>query len=232
MKNMSISEIDPAAADPNAFAIKPFTFSHSDGGPILAFPGIALATGDLLIVRGENGSGKTTLLNALHRSRPFEPPRTRRDILLIDQNYEHLLFPYKPVWWNLVLPRILQNSNADPGDLQALARESLRTFELEIDPDRLPGELSGGEKHLVVILRSLQARNSILLIDEPTAALDERRQEQLWQALARETSRHGRTVIAVSHTVPATLSAAQSESFQGFDGKTVNLTRYGPGRPE
>jgi putative ABC transport system ATP-binding protein len=229
---MAISGLDPHAADRRPFAIQPFAFSHSDGGPLLTFPGIALAPGDILIVRGENGSGKTTLLNGLHRFRPFDPPKSRRDILLIDQNYDHLLFPYKPVWWNLVLPRILQNSTFDPGDLQALARESLRTFELEIDPDRMPGELSGGEKHLVVILRSLHARNSILLIDEPTAALDDRRQQQLWQVLARDASHHGRTVIAVSHTAPALPGAPQSGSFPGFDGKTINLMRYGHGRPE
>lgn len=65
--------------------------------------------------------------------------------------------------------------------------------------DRRPARLSGGERQRVGIARALVASPSVLLVDEPTAALDRRRSHEIVELLARQTHEFGVATIMVTH---------------------------------
>jgi putative ABC transport system ATP-binding protein len=65
--------------------------------------------------------------------------------------------------------------------------------------DRRPHELSGGERQRIGIARALVTRPRLLLVDEPTAALDRQRSQDIVALLARETKEHGVAALMVTH---------------------------------
>jgi len=77
--------------------------------------------------------------------------------------------------------------------------ELLASVGMEHRADRRPGQLSGGERQRVGIARALMAEPSLLLVDEPTAALDRKRSHEVVELLARETHTSGVATIMVTH---------------------------------
>nr|WP_245666361.1 ABC transporter ATP-binding protein [Actinomadura latina] len=65
--------------------------------------------------------------------------------------------------------------------------------------DRHPHKLSGGERQRVGIARALVTQPSVLLVDEPTAALDRARSHDIVRLLAHETDQHGVAAVMVTH---------------------------------
>jgi putative ABC transport system ATP-binding protein len=83
----------------------------------------------------------------------------------------------------------------DPRDPRAL----LAAVGMEHKANRRPHQLSGGERQRVGLARALVARPQLLLVDEPTAALDRQRSQDVVALLAREAHRHGVGTIMVTH---------------------------------
>jgi putative ABC transport system ATP-binding protein len=85
---------------------------------------------------------------------------------------------------------------------RARARDALALLAevgMEAKADRRPHQLSGGERQRVGIARALVTSPRVLLVDEPTAALDRQRSRDVADLLARETRQHGVATVMVTH---------------------------------
>ncbi|MBD3419024.1 MAG: ATP-binding cassette domain-containing protein [Chitinivibrionales bacterium] len=141
-------------------------------------------TGQSVALLGTSGSGKTTLLNCIGR---FLTPSSGR-ILLHRQNISEMntkqfrqqvgivfqdlsLFPHMTVAQNLMLAltKVKRQSTTEAAQR---ARAILAKLNLDSLYESYPAQLSGGQAQRVAIARGLVLEPEILLLDEPTAALD------------------------------------------------------------
>jgi len=163
---------------------------------------------------GENGAGKTTLMRILvGEFQPdkgdiflkgekviFKNPRQAREngISLIHQ--EFALVPYLNVAENLFLGREPRSRLGfiDSATLYKKAKEILQKLNIELDLDTPVVKLNIARRQLLEIAKSLQEDPQILIMDEPTAALERNEIEVLF-SLIRRIKQQGRTVIFISH---------------------------------
>jgi molybdate transport system ATP-binding protein len=172
---------------------------------------LEVADGECLALAGPSGAGKTTILRLLAGlARPsggriecagetwfdergrFVPPERRR-CGLVFQHYA--LFPHLSAWQNVAyaltdVPRAAR---------RAEAAGILDRFHAAHIADAKPRTLSGGERQRVALARALAARPSLLLLDEPLAALDARTAAQASRELAAFLSEAEIPTVLVTH---------------------------------
>jgi len=217
--------------------------SHSFGaGPVLSGVSLSLAKGSYtVLLMGPSGSGKTTLLSILGcimaptsgtltiagkpiiGLSPEQLAEVRRDhIGFIFQSYN--LFPTLNAIENV---RIALDVRGITGfAATSRAEEVLRDVGLGHRLTNYPGNLSGGEQQCVAVARAIASSPSIVLADEPTAALDSENGHAVMALLSRIAKEQNRSVLAVTHD-PRTLGYAD-RVVNIEDGKIVGETR----RPE
>ena len=212
-------------------------------GLVVALNGVSLALvpGELTLLMGPSGSGKTTLLSILGgimtptsgslkiAGQPItgmsaeQLAKVRRDhIGFIFQSYN--LFPTLNAIENV---RIALDVRGISGyAATSRAEEVLRDVGLGHRLTNFPGNLSGGEQQRVAVARAIASSPSIVLADEPTAALDSENGKSVMELLSRVAREQNRSVLAVTHD-NRTLGYAD-RIIQIEDGKIVGETR----RPE
>jgi general nucleoside transport system ATP-binding protein len=180
---------------------------------------LTLHPGDILGLLGENGAGKTTLMNILFGTYAADAGtievegrevqiRNSADALNFGIGMVHQHFELVPR--HSVIENLLVGKAGPDGRLsRSVATERLaalgRDFHLEIDPQRLVGDLSVGEQQRVEIAKSLVRGARILALDEPTAALTPQETQGLFQAL-RAMAARGMGVIFISHKLGEVLA--------------------------
>ena len=181
---------------------------------------IALHPGELTLLMGPSGSGKTTLLSILGcvltpsdgtvtvAGRPVRrlggdalAAMRRAHIGFIFQSYH--LFPTLSAQENVEL--VLDVRGERNGNVRKRARAALAAVGIEHKAGNLPSRLSGGEQQRVAIARALVGNPSIILADEPTAALDSENGHAVMEVLAEVAKE--RAVMVVTHD-PRTLPFA------------------------
>ncbi len=202
---------------------------------------ISLVPGELTLLMGPSGSGKTTLLSILGCiMQPTsgslkiagqtvaglsaeELAKIRRDhIGFIFQSYN--LFPTLNAIENV---RIALDVRGITGyAATSRAEDVLRDVGLGHRLTNYPGNLSGGEQQRVAVARAIASSPSIVLADEPTAALDSENGHAVMALLSRIAKEQKRSVLAVTHD-PRTLGYAD-RVVRIEDGKIVGEER----RPE
>jgi putative ABC transport system ATP-binding protein len=181
---------------------------------------IALHPGELTLLMGPSGSGKTTLLSILGCVlTPTEGAITvagrttrrlgsealaalrRAHIGFIFQSYH--LFPTLSAQENVEL--VLDVRGERSSNVRKRAQDALAAVGIGHKAANLPARLSGGEQQRVAIARALVGNPSIILADEPTAALDSENGHSVMEVLAGVAKE--RAVMVVTHD-PRTLPFA------------------------
>lgn len=164
--------------------------------------------GEFLTLLGPSGSGKTTILRLVAgfdephagqilidgRDAASLPPY-RRNVNTVFQHYA--LFPHLSVFHNVSFG--LEQKKLSRNEVRRRVRAMLELVELPGKEDRLPSQLSGGEKQRVALARALVLEPAVLLLDEPLAALDEKLRKQMQVELKRLRERLGITFLFVTH---------------------------------
>lgn len=209
-----------------------------------AFPGVsalqdvnlAVRRGEIHAICGENGAGKSTLMKVLSGVHPHgsyegeivfdgEPCRfadirqsERRGIVIIHQ--ELALIPYLSIAENI----FLGNERATRGLIDwnrtnAEAAELLERVGLHENPVTLAMDIGVGKQQLVEIAKALSKRVRLLILDEPTAALNDEDSAHLL-GLLRGLREEGITSVIISHKLNEIEAVADSTTILR-DGRTI-----------
>ncbi len=177
---------------------------------------LQVARGELVALMGPSGVGKTTALRAVAALQPFDdgqivvdgfalrpgpvPPESRlvplrRRVGLVFQ--AHALFEHLTALDNvtLALRHVLRKARVEA---ETVATRLLSELEVGTRAAAWPRQLSGGEAQRVAIARALAPDPALLLMDEPTAALDPARRSTLGTTL-RRLCEQGRGLLVATH---------------------------------
>lgn len=190
-------------------------------GPILEDLNFEIEEGEFFVLVGPSGSGKTTTLKLINRL----IEQTDGDIYfenkrLKDYNLRELrletgyvlqqiaLFPNLTVEENIAL--IPEMKNFDKKAIKEKTSELLRKVGLEPKHylNRLPKDLSGGEKQRIGILRAIIANPKVLLMDEPFSALDPISKAQLQDLIKELHDEYKMTTVFVTHDMDEAMKLA------------------------
>lgn len=168
---------------------------------------LAIRQNEFVTLVGPSGCGKSTLLKiidllippsrgtVLFDGRPLAGPS--RDVGIVFQ--EPVLLPWRGILDNVMLPAEILG--LDLAQARRRAMDLLSLVGLAGFEQRYPKELSGGMQQRAAICRSLVHDPSILLMDEPFAALDAMTREELGFELLKIWDVYKKTVIFVTHQI-------------------------------
>ena len=208
--------------------------------PLHALDGIELEIreNEFVTLVGRSGCGKSTLLRIIAGLlRPTtgevrlgaEPVRgPRRDVAFMFQR--SALLPWRSVIQNVMLP--VEILGLDRKAHRRRAEELLALTGLAGFEDRRPDELSGGMQQRVSLCRALVHNPSVLLMDEPFAALDALTREELSLELQRIWGEDRKTIVFVTHSIQeATLLADRIVVMSPRPGRLARILEVTAPRP-
>ena len=174
---------------------------------------LKVKSGEIITIMGQSGAGKTTLLNILGT---LDQPDSGQLKILGNNTMEmndkqlsemrnqdlgfvfqfHHLLPDFTAFENVLMPAIINNNATSKKEL---ADELFHYVHLSARKDHLPGDLSGGERLRVAVLRALINQPALVLADEPTGNLDINNAKRLIQLFKKINSDLNQTFIITTH---------------------------------
>lgn len=199
-------------------------FNKGKEDEVIALDNLSLqiSSGEFVVVVGANGSGKSTLMNLILGS--YAPTLGQ---LLIDDNDITPLSEYqRSQWVSMVFQNpamgtapdlsVIENfrlaalrtknktlSIGNDEDFRKLVKEKIKTLGLGLENKTTQpmGSLSGGQRQALTLLMGVMDRTSILLMDEPTAALDPKSSAAIMQLAEKINKELGITIILITHSM-------------------------------
>ncbi len=192
--------------------------------------------GEIHCLVGENGAGKSTLMKVL--SGAYHYGTYTGDILIDGQIqkfhqitdsekvgiaiiYQELaLFPELTVYENIFISHLTEKGHiVDWNSIIQRSGEMLKKVRLTLNPTMKVKDLGVGKQQLIEIAKALSKDVRILILDEPTAALNEDDSENLFNLL-RDLKNNGVTCIMISHKLKEVIEIADTVTVLR-DGKTI-----------
>lgn len=192
--------------------------------------------GEIHCLVGENGAGKSTLMKILSGVYPYGS--YKGDIVFNDEVqqfnkindsveagiviiYQELaLFPDLPVYENIFIGNEVNHCGVlDFNQTIVESKKLLEKVNLKVNPETLIKDLGVGKQQLIEIAKALSKDVKLLILDEPTAALNEDDSENLLNLL-RELKKQGITCIMISHKLKEVISIADKATVIR-DGETI-----------
>jgi len=187
-----------------------------DGKIIISSLSFSINTGDYLCIVGENGSGKSTLMKTILK---LKKPMSGK--IKADNDFRSDLIGYLPQqtaiqkdfpasvrevvrsgclnhcglrpWYNKSEKKMAEN-NMEKTGVSNIAKHCYR-------------ELSGGQQQRVLLARALCAGQNMLFLDEPSAGLDPKAANDMYELIAA-LNKTGKTILMISHDIPASIKYA------------------------
>ena len=178
---------------------------------------LEIMAGELVALLGPSGCGKTTLLRIIAgfvaqtegrivvgEKAIDDLPANQRAVGIVFQNYA--LFPHMTAAQNIAYGLAARGNTR--ARQKARVTEMLALVKMEEFADRYPRQLSGGQQQRVAVARALAVEPSLLLLDEPFAALDKNLRLDMQIEVKRIQRFAGTTTILVTHDQEEALSMA------------------------
>lgn len=176
-----------------------------------------LYDGEFVCLVGPSGSGKTTLLKCIAGlmratsgrvvldGEPVNGPA--KGMAVVFQEYGRSLFPWMTVEANVDLP--LKTSGVSKPERVERVRDALESVGLSDAGTKYPWQLSGGMQQRVAIARAVASQPSVLLMDEPFAAVDAQTRAELEDLVRRIWKKHNMTILFVTHDIDESVYLAE-----------------------
>ena len=185
----------------------------------------SVGRGEIHALLGENGAGKSTLMNILTGvlppdtgqvsfdgkvlTPPITIPKTEAAGIAFVHQELNLINDLK-VCENIFLNRELTGpmGRLRKAEMRRQTQELFDRLGVEIDPDALVDHLKASEKQLVEIARALHRKARLIILDEPTTALNNEEIEHLFGLLRKLREQEGTSFIFISHKMPEIFALA------------------------
>ena len=199
------------------------SFAYRPGWPVVRSLTLAVRRGRVLALLGPNGTGKTTALRLLTGAlRPSTGTVTRPARAGVVPQLTQLVFAYTAL--DVVLTGRARHVGlfATPSARdEAVAAAALRRVGVGALADRPFDTLSGGERQLVLFARALASEAELLVLDEPTAALDLGHQRLVLRTIRQLVRELGLTAVLTTHQPEHAAAVADDVALLFRDGRVV-----------
>ncbi len=237
---------------------KPDASSPLQGGePVLflngvskSFPGVralndvsfTLRAGEVTALVGENGAGKSTIVKILTgiyspdagevtvggQLRKFQSPRDSWAAGIAAIHQETVMFDELSVAENIFMGHMPGQKFVDWPQMRQRTAALLKSIDADFEPDDKLKQLSVAQKHMVEIARALSHEASVIIMDEPTAALSRNEIDDLFRIIA-QLKAAGRAIMFISHKFDEIFRVADSfvclrDGQKVGDGKISGIT--------
>ena len=215
-----------------------------------SFPGVralndvsfTLRAGEVTALVGENGAGKSTIVKILTgiyspdageitvggQLRKFQSPRDSWAAGIAAIHQETVMFDDLSVAENIFMGHMPGQKFVDWPQMRQRTAELLKSIDADFDPDDKLKQLSVAQKHMVEIARALSHEASVIIMDEPTAALSRNEIDDLFRIIA-QLKAEGRAIMFISHKFDEIFRVADSfvclrDGEKVGDGKISDIT--------